>query len=130
MSSHPLVSVLMTSYNTEKFIAQAIESILAQTYSNWELLIADDCSSDQTRKVIDQFKDTRIRTFHNEKNLHYLRTRNRLIAEVKGDYIALLDSDDTCEPNKLALQVDAFLQDATLALCGTLIRYMSKEGNQ
>jgi glycosyltransferase involved in cell wall biosynthesis len=128
MSSSPLVSVLMTSYNTEKFIGQAIQSMVDQTYTNWELLVADDCSTDNTRHVIAQFKDHRIKIFHNEKNLHYLRTRNKLISHVQGDFIALLDSDDIYKPEKITLQVNAFLQDQTLGMCGTLVGYMSKNG--
>src|SRR5262249_32870532 len=99
MASSPLVSILMTSFNAEAYIAEAIGSILRQTYSNWELLLADDCSTDQTRTVIAGFTDPRIRVYHNDHNMHYLRTRNKLIPLVRGEFIALLDADDRWEPN-------------------------------
>jgi glycosyltransferase involved in cell wall biosynthesis len=124
----PLVSVIMTSYNTSKYIATAIESLLAQTHSNWELLIADDCSTDNTREIIATFSDVRIRVLHNTTNLHYLRTRNRLISYFRGDFVALLDSDDLYDSEKLATQVHAFLQDPELAMCGTLVKYIGGDG--
>lgn len=128
--NHPLVSVLMTSYNTSRYIQFAIQSLLEQTYTNWELLIADDCSTDSTREVISEFSDARIRIYHNDHNLHYLRTRNKLVQYAKGDFIALLDSDDRYAPEKLRLQIEEFNNDPTLALCGTLVSFMDNEGNR
>ncbi len=124
----PLVSVLMTSYNSEKYIKEAITSILNQSYRNWELLIADDCSTDSTRDVIASFNDSRIKVFHNESNLHYLRTRNKLIGHVLGDLVTLLDSDDTSESNRLESQTNMFISDPDLGMCGTLVNYMSEKG--
>ena len=66
--SNDLVSIIMPSYNTGKYIKQSIESVIAQTYENWELIIVDDCSTDDTEKVISQFYDDRIKFFKNEKN--------------------------------------------------------------
>ncbi len=120
----PLISILMTSYNCELYIEEAINSIVNQTYTNWELLIADDCSTDGTRIKIDGFKDGRIKTFHNDTNLHYLRTRNKLVNHVNGSYITLLDADDTCSPERLEKQLAAFDLDENLGLCGTCITYM------
>ncbi|MBL7917984.1 MAG: glycosyltransferase family 2 protein, partial [Bacteroidia bacterium] len=71
--SEQLISILMPAYNCEKFVKQAIESVLDQSYSNFELLIADDCSTDQTKKVIDSYSDQRIKKFHNQVNLGYLK---------------------------------------------------------
>jgi len=124
----PLVSVMMTSYNTSQYIAAAIQSLLAQTHSNWELLLADDCSSDNTREVIATFSDARIRVLHNTSNLHYLRTRNRLTPYVRGEFVALLDSDDLYAPEKLEAQINAFSEDPDLAMCGTLVKYITKDG--
>lgn len=128
--NQPLVSVLMTSYNTSKYIQFAIESLLKQTYTNWELLIADDCSTDSTREVIAGFSDARIHIFHNDHNLHYLRTRNKLVQHAKGDFIALLDSDDLYAPKKLELQIEEFNNDPALMLCGTLVAFMDSEGKR
>jgi len=124
----PLVSIIMTSFNAEKYIGAAIQSILDQTEPRWELLIADDCSTDNSRAVIATFHDSRVRVFHNEKNLHYLRTRNKLLNYVQGDFIALLDADDLWERNKLERQIQSFQDDPSLGLCGTLVKYVNEKG--
>ena len=105
-----LVSVIMPSWNTAKFIAESIQSVLAQTYTNWELLIVDDCSSDNADEVVASFPDDRIRYFKNEKNMGAALTRNRAIREARGEWIAFLDSDDLWEPEKLEKQI-AFMKD-------------------
>lgn len=105
-----LVSIIMPSWNTGRFIAESIESVLAQTYKNWELLIVDDCSTDNTDEVIASFKDTRIKYFKNEKNSGAALTRNRAMREAQGEWIAFLDSDDLWAPNKLEKQL-RFMND-------------------
>jgi glycosyltransferase involved in cell wall biosynthesis len=90
----PLVSVLMPAYNSEKYIAQAIQSILDQTHSNFELCIINDGSTDNTLAVIDQFNDPRIIKINHSKNQGLVETRNALIDMAKGKYIAYLDNDD------------------------------------
>lgn len=105
-----LVSIIMPSWNTGRFIAESIESVLAQTYKNWELLIVDDCSTDNTDKVVASFKDTRIKYFKNEKNSGAALTRNRAMREAQGEWIAFLDSDDLWAPNKLEKQL-GFMND-------------------
>ncbi|MEM9678706.1 MAG: glycosyltransferase [Bacteroidota bacterium] len=126
---NPLVSILMTSFNSSLYIQQAISSVLAQTYTNWELLIADDCSTDNTRELINKFDDPRIRKFHNDFNLHYLRSRNKLVGHVKGDFITLLDADDLAEVNRLELQLHAFEKDDQLGMCGTQVRFIDRLGS-
>lgn len=76
-----LVSIIMPSWNTERFIAETIQSVIDQTYTNWELLIVDDCSSDNTDSVVASFKDNRIKYFHNEKNSGAALTRNKALRE-------------------------------------------------
>lgn len=105
-----LVSVIMPSYNTEQFIRQSIESVLAQTYENWELIIVDDCSTDQTDAVVAQFTDPRIRYLKNDRNSGAAISRNRALREAKGRWIAFLDSDDLWHPQKLEKQL-AFMQE-------------------
>lgn len=106
-----LVSIVMPSYNTASFIAEAIHSVLAQTYENWELLIVDDCSSDSTEEVISSFlSDPRIRYLKNEHNSGAAITRNRAIKEARGEWIAFLDSDDVWMPEKLERQL-SFMAD-------------------
>ncbi len=127
--NQPLVSILMTSYNSAEFIGQAIESILDQTYSHWELLIADDCSQDHTREVIATFKDSRIKVYHNDQNLHYLRTRNKLVQYAEGEFITLLDSDDLMANCRLEKQLQAFSLDRELSMCGTQVKYIDSNNS-
>jgi teichuronic acid biosynthesis glycosyltransferase TuaG len=108
MSENPaLVSVVMPAYNCEKYIVEAIKSVLAQTYENWELLVLDDWSKDNTLQIIKQFsqKDSRIKVIPNGKNMGVSATRNRGIEFASGDWIAFLDSDDMWKPSKLEKQL-------------------------
>lgn len=104
-----LVSIVMPSYNTGKYIAETITSVLAQTYTNWELLIVDDCSTDDTDAVVAGFSDPRIRYFKNEQNGGAAVSRNRALREARGRWIAFLDSDDVWLPEKLERQI-AFME--------------------
>lgn len=101
-----LVSIIMPSWNTDKFIAETIQSVIDQTYTNWELIIVDDCSSDNTNQIVASFEDERIKYLHNEKNLGAALTRNKALREAKGEWIAFLDSDDLWMPEKLEHQID------------------------
>jgi glycosyltransferase involved in cell wall biosynthesis len=106
-----LVSIITPSYNSEKFIGKTIESVLAQTYQNWEMVIVDDKSTDNSLDIIKNYseKDHRIRLIKLNKNAGVANARNKAILECKGDYIAFLDSDDLWSPNKLELQIPLFL---------------------
>ncbi|SET58747.1 Glycosyl transferase family 2 [[Clostridium] aminophilum] len=100
-----LVSVIMPSYNTGQYIAESIRSVLSQTYENWELLIVDDCSSDDTDAVVERIEDRRIRYLKNAENSGGAASRNRALREAKGRWIAFLDSDDLWLPEKLERQI-------------------------
>lgn len=101
-----LVSIIMPSWNTAKFIAESIKCVIDQTYQNWELLIVDDCSTDNTDDVVEPFlKDARIIYIHNEKNSGAALTRNKAMREAQGEWIAFLDSDDLWMPGKLERQI-------------------------
>lgn len=105
-----LVSIIMPSYNTGLFIKDSIESVLAQSYMNWELIIVDDCSTDNTDEVVSQYLyDGRIKYLRNEKNSGAAVSRNYALREAKGKWIAFLDSDDLWLPEKLEKQI-AFMQ--------------------
>lgn len=108
-----LVSIIMPSYNSEKYLPQTIESVLAQSYKNFELLIVDDCSTDNSVSVIKEYqeKDSRIRLFHNEQNQGCAYSRNLALREAKGDWIAFLDSDDLWLPEKLTKQLNFMVQN-------------------
>ncbi|MBQ6266617.1 MAG: glycosyltransferase family 2 protein [Clostridia bacterium] len=106
-----LVSIIMPAWNCAQFIAESIQSVCNQTYPHWELLIVDDCSTDDTFEVIRPFlEDTRIRYFKNEKNSRAAYSRNRGVREAQGEWIAFLDSDDLWVPEKLEKQL-AFMHE-------------------
>lgn len=118
MSARPLISVVMPAYNAGPWIWDAMTSIINQTYGNWELLVCDDASTDNTAEVVRYYTDARIRTFSNLKNLGYLHTCNRLFAEAQGEFITFLDADDSCPANRLELCLSQFWQRPDL---GSLI---------
>lgn len=100
-----LVSVIMPSWNTAQYIAQSIQSVINQTYTKWELIIVDDCSTDNTDEVVEGFKDKRIKYLKNEVNSGAALTRNRAMREARGEWIAFLDSDDLWRSTKLEHQI-------------------------
>ncbi|MFL2567648.1 MAG: glycosyltransferase family 2 protein [Flavobacteriales bacterium] len=103
-----IVSIITPSYNSEKYLKDCIVSVLNQTLTSWEMLIVDDASSDNSRKLIESYlkKDKRIKAFFLEKNIGPAMARNYAIHKASGRYIAFLDSDDMWLPHKLELQVD------------------------
>ena len=101
-----LVSIIMPSYNTAPYIKQSIQSVLNQTYTNWELLIIDDCSTDNTDEIFKEINDNRIRYFKNEVNSGAAVSRSKALREAKGQWIAFLDSDDLWLPTKLKKQIE------------------------
>jgi glycosyltransferase involved in cell wall biosynthesis len=111
MNMNDLVSIITPSYNTAKFIAETIDSVRHQTYSNWEMIIVDDSSTDDTDTVVEgYFGDSRIKYFKNKKNFGAAVSRNKALQEAKGRWIAFLDSDDLWQPDKLEKQIQ-FMED-------------------
>ena len=124
-----LISVIMAAYNSEKTIEQAINSVLNQTYPNFELLVVDDCSKDGTVKVVESLaaKDCRVRLIFNEKNSGVSYTRKHGLKEAKGAWIAILDSDDAWAPEKLEKQIELQRQtNADLLFTGSA--FMDSDG--
>jgi glycosyltransferase involved in cell wall biosynthesis len=121
MPSQPRVSICIPSYNSDEFIAATLESILAQTFADFEVVIADDKSTDRTRPIIKGFTDTRIRLIENEHNLGLGRNWNKVLSCTQGEYVKLLGDDDLLNPECLARQVAALEQpanaSAVLAIC-------------
>lgn len=120
-----LVSVIMTSYNHEKYLPEAIESILNQTNPNLELIIFDDCSKDNSKKIIETYqrKDSRIRAYYHDRNRGIARTANDALEAAEGQYISFIGSDDVWVPTKLEeqLQVIASHEDAVIWSEGDII---------
>ena len=105
-----LVSIIMPTYNCRLFIAESIQCVLNQTYSNWELIIQDDCSTDNTSEIVKPFlSDSRIKYFVNQKNSGAAVSRNKALAQAQGKWIAFLDSDDLWTSDKLEKQL-AFMK--------------------
>ena len=124
-----LISIIMAAYNTEKTIEQAINSVLSQTYTNFELLVVNDCSTDRTAELVKSIaaKDSRVRLISNVKNSGVSYTRKHGLEEAKGSWIAILDSDDAWAPKKLEKQID--LQRRTNAdLLFTGSAFMDSDG--
>lgn len=106
----PLISVVLPVYNAEQYVKDTIKSILIQSYQNFELIIINDGSTDNSEEYIVQFKDTRIKYIKNEKNLKLIQTLNLGLSVAKGKYIARIDADDIALPNRFEKQID-FLEN-------------------
>ena len=128
-----LVSVIMPVHNAETFLNQSIQSVIVQAYQNWELLVIDDCSNDNSAIVIQKFiqQDNRIKYFKTDKpSGSPILPRNIGIENAKGRYIAFLDSDDAWLPNKLETQLKMFEQYEDMAICFSNYEKMTEEGER
>jgi glycosyltransferase involved in cell wall biosynthesis len=105
----PLVSILITSYNREWYIEEAINSVLAQTYKKFEIVIVDNCSTDGTKNIIERYKDNeKIRIYFNENNIGQFPNRNKAASLAKGELLLYVDSDDTIAPDAIEYVVKSF----------------------
>ena len=107
----PLISIITPVFNSEKYICETINSVLDQTYNNWELLIVDDCSDDSSFELVSRYAqlDSRIKVFKNKNNSKAFETRNVALRNASGNFIAFLDSDDIWHKNKLKMQLEFML---------------------
>lgn len=119
-SVKPEISVIMSVYNDEKYIAKAIDSILTQSFSNFELIICDDYSTDRSSNIIEKYvkQDNRIVFFKNEKNLGLATSLNRCIERAKGKYIARMDSDDISLPNRFEVEYNYLEDNSDIVVVG------------
>ncbi len=120
----PKVSIIMPVYNSEKYVGEAIQSILDQTYKDFELIVIDDCCKDRSAEVIKQFKDERIIFVQNKDNRGFLYGLNYGIEIAKGEYIARLDDDDTAYPDRIEKQVNYLDSHKDIILLGTQINLL------
>jgi len=125
-----LVSVIMPAFNAENFIEIAVESVIAQTYSNWELFIIDDASTDATFSKAEKLakQDSRIKILQNQKNSGTGVSRNKGIKAAQGDFIAFLDADDQWKPKKLEIQLET-MQEQDASVCFSSYLQMDEIGN-
>ena len=124
-----LVSIIMPSYNTGQYIAETIQSVISQTYQNWELIIVDDCSTDNTDEIVAKIRDERIRYFKNVNNSGAAVSRNKALREARGRWIAFLDSDDLWMPEKLEKQI-SFMKKNDYAFSYTNYEEIDSQGNR
>lgn len=127
MRKEPLVSVLMPVYNGEKYLAEAVESILSQTFADFEFLIINDASRDRTVEIIESYGDPRIRLVHNETNLKLIATLNKGIELARGKYIARMDADDISLPNRLERQIKFLEANPSIAVCGCWVDMIGED---
>ncbi|MCL7753201.1 glycosyltransferase family 2 protein [Polaribacter sp. Z022] len=124
-----LVSIITANYNSEKFISQTIQSVLDQTYKNWEMIIVDDLSTDSSVPIINSYskKDVRIKLHQLKENSGAAVARNKAISLATGNFIAFLDSDDLWLPKKLELQIN-FMVKNNYSLCYTSYEVINESG--
>ena len=123
MNKQPLVSIIMNCYNGEKYLAESLESILSQTYQNWELIFWDNLSTDNSKKIFEKYKDKRFKYFLAEKHSVLYHARNLAIQKTKGDFIAFLDTDDIWLKDKLFKQIQLFSDENIGLVYGNYWRY-------
>ncbi len=128
-ASSPLVSIMMPAYNAQKTIAFALASLLAQTYPNWECIVVDDGSIDDTIKKVQSFQDPRIHVVKLGKNQGRGVARQRALEEVRGEFIGMLDADDWIYPDKLEKQVRVLLDNKDVSLVSSGMAIIDSSNN-
>lgn len=123
MKNKPFVSVIMPVYNAKKYVGEAIESILDQTYKNFECIIVDDASTDETPTILESYrkKDARITVVRNERNKGVTKSLNNALRFARGKYIARMDADDWSYPERLQLQVNLMERQSDVVVSGSFI---------
>nr|WP_294925884.1 glycosyltransferase [uncultured Flavobacterium sp.] len=132
IKNKPLVTVVLPCYNAELYVEEAVRSIMCQTYSNLEILLIDDCSTDSTSSILLSLaqEDKRIRIIRNEQNLKLVKTLNKGIDEAKGKFIARMDADDVSLLERIEKQVEFMLLYPEVDLCGTNYSIIDGKGNK
>lgn len=123
----PLVSILMAVYNGESFLAEAIESILNQTFTDFEFIIINDASTDTSVDIIQKHKDSRIRLINNENNIGLTKSLNKGLKLAEGKYIARMDADDISLPQRLERQVKFMEDNPEVGICGTWLQLIGQQ---
>ncbi|WP_052503412.1 glycosyltransferase family 2 protein [Lacinutrix sp. Hel_I_90] len=127
MNDQPLITVLIPTYNCEQYVHEAVQSILDQTYTNFECMIIDDCSTDNTVGVIKAFNDSRINLIIKSKNSGYTNSLNYGLTISKGKYIARMDGDDICLPHRFEKQIEVLENDDNIVVCGSVFKIIDSE---
>lgn len=124
------VSILMSAYNCEEYIEEAMHGIMEQTYRDWECIVIDDCSTDRTKEILEKLaeKDSRIRVFSNEKNMKLPGSLNRALEKAEGKYVMRMDADDICSRERVEKQVEFMESHPELTLSSCRLFYL-KDGD-
>ncbi len=126
--AQPTISVLMSVYNGEKYLATAIDSILAQTYQDFEFIIINDASTDSSEQIVKSYQDSRIIYLKNQTNLGLTKSLNFGIAQARGKYIARMDADDISLPERLAKQLTLMEEKPEVSVCGSFAQIINENG--
>lgn len=126
----PKVSVIIPVFNARLYLVEALDSIIAQTFSDWELIIINDGSTDGSKDIIDQYQDKRIKYIENDTNLGLIASLNKAIDFCSGEYIARMDADDIAMPDRLRKQVEFLNTHPDYVLCGTNALVINNSGEQ
>ncbi len=127
----PAISVIMGVYNGEKFLEEAICSVLSQTYEDFEFIICDDCSTDSSAQILQKFaeSDSRIKLLKNDKNLGLAATLNRCIDAAQGEFLARMDCDDRCLPDRFKVQIDFLRKHPDVCAVGSDLEFIDDNGD-
>lgn len=128
MSAAPRVSILLPMHNAARFLRPALDSILAQTFGDWELIVIDDASTDDSLSIVRDYDDNRLRLLRNENNVGIAASLNRGWDDARGELIARMDADDISLPERLAKQVSYMQAQPDVAVCGALALDIDEQG--
>ena len=129
-SQYPLVSILVNCYNSEKYILCCLYSLINQTYQNIEIIVWDNCSNDSTADKVNSIKDHRIKYFESDKFENLVNARISASKYLKGDFIAILDSDDVSYPYRIQEQINYFIKNENVGVLGGAVTYIDEIGNK
>jgi len=127
--SVPRVTVTMMVYNAERYLRQAIDSVLNQTFTDFELLFLDDASTDRSLEIIQSYSDPRIRLIRNENNRGVAYSRSKALPLARGEYVAVLDADDVALPERLQVQVSYLDSHPDICLVGSSCQVIEEDGS-
>ncbi|MBQ8822672.1 MAG: glycosyltransferase family 2 protein [Lachnospiraceae bacterium] len=128
MIRQPKVSVIMPVYNSVKYIKEAIDSILNQTFKDFELILVEDCSNDGTKAIIEGYKDERIKIIYNFENKGVAYSRNEALEHCKGEYVAIMDHDDISLPTRFEEEVDFLDKNPDYGVVGGRVQFIGANG--
>lgn len=125
----PKISVIFPVFNAEKYLRDAIDSIIQQSFIDWELIIINDGSTDSSENIIASYSDTRLKYYKNEQNIGLIATLNKAIGLCKGEYIARMDSDDISEKERFKIQIAFLEKNKEYAMCGSYAKIIDENNN-